>query len=105
MRKTWGNRRVAVLREMTKVHEEVFHGWLEEAMERWPAAARGEITLVVAGSAGGKKPAADSLADHLRECLATDRRPLKEISAEVARQRGISKRLVYQEALKLKRER
>jgi 16S rRNA (cytidine1402-2'-O)-methyltransferase len=103
MLKIWGNREVAVLREMTKVHEEVFRGTLEEAVERWPAHARGEITLVVAGAAGRKPEQAESLGEQLRRCLAANRRPLKEISEEIARQRGMSKRLVYQEALRLKR--
>ena len=104
MRKIWGNRTVAVTRELTKIHEEVFRGSLEEAMERWPGEARGEITLLVAGAEKGKPHLDDSLIEQLRACLTSGRRPLKEIAAEVAQEQGISKRLVYQQALKIKKE-
>ena len=104
MRKIWGNRRVAVTRELTKIHEEVFRGSLEEAMERWPGEARGEVTLLVAGAEKGKPHLDDSLIEQLRACLTSGRRPLKEIAAEVAQEQGISKRLVYQQALKIKKE-
>jgi 16S rRNA (cytidine1402-2'-O)-methyltransferase len=43
-----GNRRVAVCRELTKVHEEVFRGTATEAAARF-VEPRGEITLVIAG--------------------------------------------------------
>lgn len=104
MRKIWGNRQVAVTRELTKIYEEIFRGSLEEAMERWPGAGRGEITLLVSGMERGKPAPTDSLIEQLRACLTSNRRPLKEIAAEIAQERGISRRLVYQEALKIKRE-
>ncbi len=104
MKNIWGNRKVAVTRELTKIHEEVFRGSLEEAIARWPGEARGEITLLVAGVESGRPQANDSLIQQLRVYLTSNRRPLKEISAEVAQQRGISKRLVYQKALKIKKE-
>jgi 16S rRNA (cytidine1402-2'-O)-methyltransferase len=104
MRSIMGNRQVVVTRELTKVHEEIFRGSLDEAIERWPTEARGEITLLVAGAASGKPQPDDSLIGHLRLCLASEHRPLKEIAAEVAQERGISKRLVYQQAVKIKRE-
>ncbi len=104
MRKIWGNRPVVVTRELTKIHEEIFRGSLDEATERWPTAGRGEITLLVAGAEKGKPVADDSLIEHLRLCLRSESRPLKKIAAEVAQERGISKRLVYQQAVKVKRE-
>jgi 16S rRNA (cytidine1402-2'-O)-methyltransferase len=104
MRKIWGNRRVAVTRELTKIHEEVFRGSLEEAIERWPGEARGEVTLLVAGAEKDKLHLDDSLLEQLRASLTSSGRPLKEIVEEVAQEGGISKRLVYQEALKIKRE-
>jgi len=104
IRRILGNRQAAVARELTKLHEEVFRGTVEEAVERWPGAARGEITLVVAGAPGEKRDADDSLLDEVRLRLDSDPRPLKEIAAEIAEQRGIGKRLVYQLALKIKSE-
>jgi 16S rRNA (cytidine1402-2'-O)-methyltransferase len=104
MRKIWGNRRVTVTRELTKIHEEIFRGSLDEAIVRWPREARGEITLLVGGAQSSSPQPDDSILEQLRLCLTSSRRPLKEIVAEVAQESGISKRLVYQEAIKIKRE-
>ena len=104
MRKIWGNRRMAVTRELTKIHEEVFRGSVDEAIALWPREARGEITLLVGGAQSSSPQPDDSILEQLRLCLTSSRRPLKEIVAEVAQESGISKRLVYQEAIKIKRE-
>jgi len=104
IRRIWGNRQAAVARELTKFHEELFRGTLDEAVERWPGASRGEITLVVAGAPKEEGDAGDSLLEQVRRRLESDPRPLKEIAAEIAEQRGLGKRLVYQLALKIKRE-
>lgn len=45
----WGDRRIAVCRELTKKYEEVFSGRVFEAMERF-GEPRGEFTLVVEGA-------------------------------------------------------
>jgi 16S rRNA (cytidine1402-2'-O)-methyltransferase len=53
IRDAWGNRQIAVAREMTKLHEEVYRGTLAEAIGRFTSQPpRGELTLVVAGAAG-----------------------------------------------------
>ena len=44
-----GDRRIAVCRELTKAHEEVFRGAVSEALARF-AAPRGEFVLVVEGA-------------------------------------------------------
>lgn len=44
-----GDRRVAVCRELTKVHEEVFRGTLSEAIAHFDG-PRGEFTLVIEGA-------------------------------------------------------
>jgi len=48
LREEMGDRRAAVCRELTKVHEEVFRGRLSEAAEHFRE-PRGEFTLVVEG--------------------------------------------------------
>ena len=50
LREVFGNRRAALTRELTKLHEEVLRGTLDELMEvsknrKW----RGEITVVISG--------------------------------------------------------
>ena len=55
-------RRAAVARELTKLHEEIFRGTLAEAADRFTdAAVRGEIVVVVEGRPEGE--AADEAAD------------------------------------------
>lgn len=49
-----GDRRVAVARELTKVHEEVYRATLSETVRHFSAhPPRGEFTLVIEGAAGG----------------------------------------------------
>ena len=63
------DRRLAVCRELTKVHEEVFRGTVAEAARRFQETpARGEVTVVVEGGAESADPArARSLARSLVE--------------------------------------
>ena len=56
---TIGDRRIAVCREMTKLHEEVFRGTVSEAIEHFEQ-PRGEFTLVVEGKATGKQDDTDA---------------------------------------------
>jgi 16S rRNA (cytidine1402-2'-O)-methyltransferase len=54
VREVMGNRRMAVARELTKVHQEVVRGSVEEMIERHGGAEpRGEFTLVVAPAEAG----------------------------------------------------
>ena len=39
-----------MVRELTKLHEEVWRGTLEEAASRWADGTKGEVTLVVEGA-------------------------------------------------------
>jgi len=65
-----GPRNAAVVRELTKIHEEVVNGNLEELASRYsPNEAKGEIVLVVEGYADNKMqlPQGISLANRVRE--------------------------------------
>jgi len=54
IREAWGDRPIAVARELTKVYEEVFRGTVSEAIEQFTNhRPRGELTLVVAGAVAG----------------------------------------------------
>ncbi|MBI4339067.1 MAG: 16S rRNA (cytidine(1402)-2'-O)-methyltransferase [Chloroflexi bacterium] len=89
-------RRVAVCRELTKLHEEVFRGTLSEAQEHF-VAPRGEFTLVIEGTRGLEEQepaqAEDILADLrlLKEAHA----PVKEAMAQMAKVYGLSRRQAY----------
>jgi 16S rRNA (cytidine1402-2'-O)-methyltransferase len=92
------DRPAAVCRELTKLHEEVARGTVAELAERFADGARGEMVLVVAGA----EPATASLDDGVARVLAlvASGVRLKEASAEVAEHTGLSRRELYEEALK-----
>ncbi len=51
MAAAWGNRRIALVRELTKIHEEVLHTTLEAAAAWYEAnTARGEFVLIIEGA-------------------------------------------------------
>jgi 16S rRNA (cytidine1402-2'-O)-methyltransferase len=91
-------RRAAVCRELTKLHEEVARGTLAELAERFADGTRGEIVIVVAGA----EPATVSFDDALAQvqALTASGVRLKEATAEVAEATGLSRRELYEAALK-----
>jgi 16S rRNA (cytidine1402-2'-O)-methyltransferase len=94
-------RRAVVCRELTKLHEEVRRGTASELADYFAEGARGEICLVVEGAA----PATVDLASGIAQvqALVAGGLRLKEATAEVAEQTGLSKRDLYEEVLKVKR--
>jgi 16S rRNA (cytidine1402-2'-O)-methyltransferase len=94
----FGDRRVAVCRELTKLHEEVARGTLTELAERFADGARGEIVIVVAGA----EPATASLDDAVPRVLdlAASGLRLKDAATEIADATGLSRRELYEAALK-----
>lgn len=50
LRDMLGERRVAVCRELTKLHEEILRGTVADVLARLPPEPRGEVTLVIEGA-------------------------------------------------------
>jgi 16S rRNA (cytidine1402-2'-O)-methyltransferase len=94
------DRPAAVCRELTKLYEEVVRGTVAELAERFADGARGEIVLVV----GGAAPASASLEDGVARVavLVAEGSRLKEAAAEVSDQTGLSRRDLYEAALRRK---
>jgi len=90
-------RRIAVCRELTKLHEEVRRGSAAEVAAYFADGARGEICLVVAGAAPATADLPGGIAQVLALVAAGAR--LKEASAEVAESTGLSRRDLYEGAL------
>ena len=91
-----GDRRIAVCRELTKLHEEIFAGTVSEALEHF-ANPRGELTLVIRGADPAmddptlpKQSAIESLTG-LRERGAT----AKDAVAHVMEETGLPRSLLY----------
>jgi 16S rRNA (cytidine1402-2'-O)-methyltransferase len=56
IREVWGNRAIAVARELTKIHEEIFRGTVAGAIDHFTERRpQGEMTLVVAGAAAQRE--------------------------------------------------
>ncbi|HVX16400.1 MAG TPA: 16S rRNA (cytidine(1402)-2'-O)-methyltransferase [Acidimicrobiales bacterium] len=96
-----GDRKVAVARELTKLHEEVWRGSLGEATA-WASAAqpRGELVVVLDGMAAVPPPDDATILAALRAEL--DRgSSTRDAAATVAAALGVSRRRTYQLALDL----
>jgi 16S rRNA (cytidine1402-2'-O)-methyltransferase len=96
-----GDRRIAVCRELTKLHEEVFRGRLSGAIEHFTA-PRGEFTLVIEGHSQPERP---QLTAEVKKQLGEMKRAgvgAKEAVAELAAGTGLSRKELYQAWLRLK---
>lgn len=92
------DRPAAVCRELTKLYEEVARGTLSELAERFADGARGEIVVVVGGAPAASASMEDGVARVL--ALVAGGARLKEASAEVADHTGLSRRELYEEAIR-----
>ncbi len=98
----FGDRQLAVCRELTKLHEEVFRGSISQAIARFTE-PRGEFTLVIAGKEAEKEQKANSdIEKKLREMYQSGVKA-KEAIARVADETGLSRRELYRAWLKMNR--
>lgn len=106
LKDTLGNRKISVVKELTKKHETVYRNTLEEAIQYYEVnEPKGEYVLVIEG--------ADKEAILLEEQTSWNQMPLldhmdyylkqgmdkKEAMKAVAADRGVSKRDIYQQLL------
>lgn len=102
----WGDRRLAVARELTKHFEEFFRGTVSEALGHFPGKVRGELTLVVAGCSNGEAatlPPPD-WQEELASLLEEDRLSVKQATEEIVRRHGLPRRTVYRQALEIRKQ-
>jgi 16S rRNA (cytidine1402-2'-O)-methyltransferase len=94
-------RRIAIVRELTKLHEEVWRGTLDGAVEHLDEREpRGEYVLVLGGAAPPPAPSSDDVTEALRLRLAAGE-DKKTATAEVAKELRVPKRTVYEIATRL----
>ena len=98
------DRRVAIARELTKLHEEVRRAGLPELARDYAQGAktRGEIVIVVAPPAEADAATAEDIDALLRRALT--RTSVKDAVSEVASATGKPRREIYQRALALSEE-
>lgn len=92
-----GEREVAVTRELTKLHEEVWVGTLADAVATWGDEVRGEVTLVL-GPTEIEEPSFES-AVASAQALVADGVSLSDAARQVATGTGLSRRVIYQALL------
>ena len=98
-----GERQITVVRELTKVHEEVWSGTLEGAVAEWSRRdPRGEFTLVVAGWPGPTTPIEHAVREVLERKAQGE--PMSGAVRTVADGLGLGRRPLYEAALKELRE-
>ncbi len=107
MRKYFGNRSLSIVRELTKIHEECRLTTFDDAIEYYSEnAPKGEYVLVVSGASPEEKEAKEtegflamSVTEHVN-LLINSGIDKKEAIKQAAKERGISKREVYNEFVK-----
>lgn len=105
---TFGNRNIAVCRELTKLHEEIFRGTLEEALSYFDEnKPRGEFVLVLEGKKEEdiKREKAEewmdmSIEDHILKYM-REGKSKKDAVKLVAKDRELPKKEVYKFSIDL----
>lgn len=97
-----GSHRIALAREITKLHEEFLRGAVSEVREALAKreSVRGEMVLLLSGEVAestGEAAAKGSVADAVRALMKADGLDEKDALKRVARERGMGKSEAYRE--------
>lgn len=99
IREIFGDRRMVLARELTKLHEELLRGRISEVIaEVSQREIRGEVTLIIEGSSDVNPPSEEALRDEIAK-LAGEGMRVKEIAEIIGEKYGYSKREIYGLAL------
>jgi 16S rRNA (cytidine1402-2'-O)-methyltransferase len=96
------DRHVVVAREVTKLHEEFLRGRAQEVLDQLKARGevKGEITLLIAKPVSQDlrpETSTVSVAQRVREIMASEKADEKAALKKVAKERGIGKSEAYRE--------
>ena len=90
-----GDRSIAVVREMTKLHEEIVRGRTSEVLARLADhELKGEVVVVIEGSWGEEPPDLEALVAEARALMTAGLRK-RDAAAQVARDHGASTNEIY----------
>ncbi len=92
-----GDRKVAVLREMTKLHEEIIRGSLTDVINVLKCrAAKGEFTVVIEGFRGDLGSCSDEqISMRIEELLNAGAISCRDAIKQVASETGVQKKRIY----------
>jgi 16S rRNA (cytidine1402-2'-O)-methyltransferase len=90
---------IAVCRELTKLHEEVFRGTAEQAARHFSEAVKGEIVLVARGGAAKGEETIDDVVRLARTYVAEGESPSRA-AARAARESGWRRKEIYERLVK-----
>jgi 16S rRNA (cytidine1402-2'-O)-methyltransferase len=97
-----GDRQIAVGRELTKLHEEIFRGRLSEARTYFTVhPPRGEFTLVLSGVPLQAERWTEEHLDSALQTHLTRGEPASQLAAQLVAPSGWSRREIYQHLLKI----
>ena len=95
-------RRAVAVRELTKLHEEVWRGTLGDLADWAAGGLRGELVLVIEGAPPPAPPTDDDIAAALQaERAAAPDSSVRDVTSAVAARLGVSRRRVYERARSL----
>ena len=94
-----GDRQIAVCRELTKLHEEVFRGTISQAIDYFTE-PRGEFTLVIEGRREKKPELTEDVEQRLRQRYLAGS-TAREAIAGVSGETGLSRKELYRAWLRL----
>ena len=96
MASTLGDREIAVARELTKIHEEIFRGSIPEARDHYrEKEPKGEITLIVSGNVIMDIWPEEKLLSAIKEGLQTSEASPTKLAKSLAEESGWSRRNIY----------
>jgi 16S rRNA (cytidine1402-2'-O)-methyltransferase len=101
-----GERHSVLSREITKVHEEFIRGTLSEilAVLKERTEIKGECTLIVSGCEEKEDSSQETVTKELKESIRSNKKPLSVLAKETAKKFGLSRKAIYEEALRIKNE-
>lgn len=93
-----GDREIVLIREMTKLYEQIYRGEISSILETLPEdPIRGELTLVMRGS--DEKPGSEDISSKVFEridrLLAAEQSSVKDIARGISTETGLPYRRVY----------
>jgi 16S rRNA (cytidine1402-2'-O)-methyltransferase len=106
LKEVLGDRKMVMLREITKVFEDIKRGPISSVLEHLtPDRTRGEFTLVIAGKEEQKgQSLSQEVLNRIEDLLAEETRSVRDIAELLSNEEGIAYRKIYKECLARKRD-